>query len=131
MEDARASTLSINGHEQPLAGVDELLSHLEQIQQAEYAEIWLCRGDENTALLTNLTQNRAFLMFLTDDNPAGFHAVSEDLDDEEVNFLLSNGQMDGYEASDTLPLLGGVRALKHFFMHGGMAPFISWHNDSL
>ncbi len=125
------STLSVNGHEHPLAGPDDLLPHLEQIHQAEYTEIWLCRGSENTALLTNLAQSRAFLMFLTDDNPAGFHAISKDCNDEQFEFLLSNGQMDEHNACDTLPLLDGVRALKHFFMHGGMAPFISWQDDSL
>ena len=85
------------------------------------------------SLLTSRNQNRAFLMFLTDDNPAGFHGVSssEAEVDGEVKFLLDNGQIDEFALRDTVTLSDGVRTLEYFFLHGGRASFVLWNDDSL
>ena len=124
--------LLVNGQEHSLACADDLVQHLSAIQQAEFTEVWLNRGGETTSMLTNRKHNRAFLMFLTDDNPTGFHAISrnETEPDEAIDFLLDNGQVDEIEYSDTVSLSDASRALKHFFTYGGMASFILWHDDS-
>ena len=126
------SILLVNGQEHSLASPDDLLQHLSEIQQTEFTEVWLSCNDETISMLTNRENNRAFLMLLTDDNPAGFHAISrnETEPDEAINFLLDNGQMDEIEYSDTVSLSDAFRALKHFYENGGMASFILWHSDS-
>lgn len=124
--------LSINGQEHLLADAGALLLHLPAIQEAEFTEVWLWRGDETLSMLTNRERDKAFLLFLTDDNPTGFHAVSQNNAwvDEPVDFLLNNGQVDEWEASEIVSLSEGMRALERFSAHGGMAPFIVWHDDS-
>ena len=124
--------LRVNGMEHALDDIDELRQKLHKVQQADFADVWLERRNVVMSMLTNRDRNRAFQMYLTADNPAGFHAISDSETDrdEEIKFLLDNGQADEFEFSDTIVLADAIRALEYFFLHGGKAPFILWRDDS-
>lgn len=134
-----SAKIAINGTGYPVTSLEELLPHLNRVRQAAFAEVWLRRGQEATCLLTNRERGRAFLMFLPDSSPsfksqsAGFHATSadENLTDDDIDFLLDNGQRDTYNVRETVTLSEGLQALEHAFVAGGRATFISWQDDSL
>ncbi len=132
MDEQTQVTISIDGRKSIVETAD-LRAQLQQAQDVEFAEVWLERGPEMLSLLTNSAQQRAFLMFLTEENQAGFHALDNSSveQDAEIDFFLNNGQQDQYEFSDTIALSEGIRAVEFFFAHGGRAPFILWQDDSV
>ena len=124
---------TFNGCEHDLDGLEDLRCHLERIRHDDFAEASLRRGPEWTYLLTNGEQGRAFLMFLSDEDPAGYRAVSPSRSgpgEEAVAFLLSNGQRDEYTVQDTVPLSEGLSAFVHFYTHGGRASSVLWRGGS-
>jgi len=125
------SILRINNQVIVLPEISDLDRHLGAARQAKYSDISLELGNEATYLLTNRDEDRAFLVYLTQDNDGGYHGVTEDDPDSQavVGFLLSNGQRDEWEVQETVALEDGFRALKHFSLYGGRAPFIAWHAD--
>lgn len=49
--------------------------------------------------------------------------------DDDVSFLLHNGEVDHYPASWTLPIQVITRAVDYFESVKSQPPFITWHED--
>ncbi len=129
MDERTQFTISIDGRKSTTETAD-LRAQIQQVQEAKFAEVWLECGSEILSLLTNSVQQRAFVMFVTQDNPTGFHTADSCEEESEADFILSNGQRDCYGYSDTIALSEGIRAAELFFAHGGRAPFVQWQDDS-
>lgn len=76
--------------------------------------------------------DRGWLMHLPEPGAAG--ASSRDPSyrgppDATLSFRLSNGQVDAYPESWTLPRELVERALAHFRATGERPPFVHWHDD--
>jgi hypothetical protein len=126
----------INGEASIIFHLDELRNCFTTISQEQYAEMSL-EGTSNSSLLmlNNKEQARALLMFVRNhDGDPGFSSRDPQIpesSDTFVEFRLSNGQLDRFLLSWTLPISEAWKVCEYFFTtNGRMAPWIMWHDDS-
>jgi allantoinase len=126
--------LAANGREYAVASIAELREHLEQVWSVQYLNLFLERPGDGPVLSALTNGDRGWLMYLRDnEGDPGFS--SRDTShlgppDQMLKFRLSNGQVDEYPVSWTLPIAEVVRAFEYFFEYRQRAPWITWHDDS-
>jgi len=122
--------ITINNHEH-WANSDKEIEHLLRDHEAsEYREIWIENDKANMCALA--AGKIAWLMFLRFNGDAGFSSRNPNYTgakDEMLEFMLSNGQMDEYPLSWTLPEETWVKAILHFAKTGQPIKTIQWHDD--
>ncbi|MEO1173405.1 MAG: Imm1 family immunity protein [Myxococcota bacterium] len=124
-----ASSLLIVVHEVQLA-LDEISDWASRVPG--YSEVWIEHID-GSRLCVLLSPGFGFLMYLRDDCDAGFSTRKAEWDDpdEEVEFELSNGQVDRYPKRLAQSRATALDAARHFIETRSLLATISWHNDSL
>ncbi|MFD9705839.1 hypothetical protein [Lentzea sp. NPDC059081] len=86
-------------------------------------ETWLSGEPERRiAFVTN--NDRAMVMLLDEPDDPGEHATDPGAEGTSDGFLLSNGQNDTYQNSDTVPLDRALAIVEHLVGHG------SWPEDA-
>jgi hypothetical protein len=121
--------LTINGQDFGRTPIDLLAERLAGLADVPRAEVWL--NNEGRALCLLKSQDRAMLMLLREDGDPGLTSRATDLnDDREMEFTLSNGQVDKYPARWTVPFAEARRAAEFFWFKESPAPFIAWHDDA-
>lgn len=94
----------------------------------------LIERESGESLFAQVLDGQAWLMYLMYDDDAGFTTRNPTYagpDEATIAFTLPNGQTDEYPASWWLPDQIAFRALEYFYVHGGMAPWLTWNDDSL
>ena len=94
-------------------------------------EVWL-EAPDGQSLCALINGDVGWLMYLRDPGDAGFSSRNPDYDgdpNQEVEYLLNNGQRDWYPASWALPVEEVRKALDSFAREYQRPPFIVWRRD--
>lgn len=95
----------------------------------KYKEIWIDTADgQHMSALIN--SDKGILMYMPGDEGNSFTSRNSDYSgdvDEEVEFLLDNGQPDYYPLSWCLPIEIVEQALEYFKQENKLPSFIIWH----
>ena len=142
--------LKVNSYESRVASAAGLRQELAPFASEQYREIWVDVGPGGPSMAALMNTNIGWLVYLRhDDGDPGFTSRNPafDLCDAiesglaydgrfgrehvpAIEFRLSNGQVDEYPASWTLPEQDVVRALEYFVENEGRRPpFVQWHDD--
>ncbi len=95
-------------------------------------ELWYT-GPNGEQLCALINDGSGWLMYLRDPEDVGFSSRNPDYDgpaDATIDYVLSNGQVDGYPAAWAYPTDIVMKAVEHFILTGLAAPFVRWHNDA-
>jgi hypothetical protein len=119
----------------PETEVRELYDYFNRPDRDQY-EHWWFEHDEDEYLGLLVNGERAWLMYAyvkDDDFPDLFFSTrNPDYDRPEttmLEFIIDNGQKDCYPLSLIISLADALRACEFFIRNGGMAPWLTWHND--
>lgn len=123
----------IDGKPQDIDSSAELRSAIENSRTTQFGEIVLVVGSlPEHALTLMLNHEKASLFYSQNIDEHSFSSrnpfIAPDTD-EEVEFLLSNGQMDAYPASWVVPATIGIDAICHFFDQRKLSENVSWHQE--
>jgi hypothetical protein len=111
---------------------DALDQILAKLPRAEHHQVCVERPT-GEVLCAQLYAGRGWLMYLLYPGDAGFSSRNPAYDgppDAMYDFILPYGQGDEYPANFWLPYHLVYRALLYFYVHGGLAPWITWHDDT-
>jgi hypothetical protein len=125
--------LTINGHNAAFATVPELQCLLAPYAGEAFREIWINAAD-GPALAALFNGTNGFLMYLRENGDAGFTSRNPSYAGElgmMIEFRLVGDQQDQYPAHWVLPEAVVSKTMEHFVEHGGRAPFVQWHDDSV
>jgi len=122
-----SAELVINDRELGAVGVDSLADHLGALVPVARSEIWLTHSSGSSLCILK-SGDVAMLMLLRGEGDAGLVSRSSDQSQEgSCEFTLSNGQVDEYPSTWTVPFQEARRAAEHFWSSGTPAPFVTWH----
>lgn len=106
----------------------EIENKLSSTQQ--FKEIWL-QADNDTRLCALINGEVGWLMFLRNECDAGFSSRNPAIDSvRDIEFELSNGQLDTYPENWTYPIDIIAAALKSYLVDGERPDQVKWHDDS-
>ncbi|MBU2669404.1 hypothetical protein KOI35_38420 [Actinoplanes bogorensis] len=91
-------------------------------------ETWL-RHDDGRVLAVVTNGNRAMVMIMDEPDDPGRHAVDLGAKGEESGYRLSNGQVDRYHNSDTVPLDAALDAVRELIDHDRWPAALAWQDD--
>ncbi len=128
--------LTINGHEATVAATVDLRLYWQAVRGRQFSEVWLAAGEDGPALAMLVNGERAWLMYLRDqEGDPGLSSRNPDYagaPDALTEFVLDNGQRDEYLIAWTLPLEQALAACEYFVAtQGGQSPEIVWHDDAM
>ena len=121
--------LTINSSIYEIDDCDELRARIAEAAKSQFLEIWLQGGERWPAICALVNNETAWLMFMRHEGDAGFSTTNPNYagpKDAAIEYYLSNGQRDEYPASWNITTAEARRALKYFFEHRAMAPWLSW-----
>lgn len=96
----------------------------------QYCEIWL-EDSGGPSLCCLKSGDDAMLMYLRHEGDSGFVAHNaERSESERIDFILTNGQMDSYPRSWTVPYETARWAMERFWFTKKMDDRISWIDPS-
>jgi hypothetical protein len=94
-----------------------------------YDEVWV-HAPDGQSICALINGDLGWLMYLREEGDAGLRSDNLDYDgppDAEIEYILSNGQLDRYPASWALPIQGIRQAIEYFEREHRPPPFIVWH----
>lgn len=97
-----------------------------------YKEIWI-DGEKEWSLMALINGDWGWLMYLNQDTQECFTSRNPDytgLEDETMEFYLSNGQLDHYPMSYIIHIEQIEKALNYFEKYHKLPNFIMWHDDN-
>jgi hypothetical protein len=127
------AAVTLNDVPKPTNDVEDLRKLLIGLDREESNQVVLER-ESGEALFAQVLGGQAWLMYLMYDGDPGFTTRNPSYagsPDDILAFTLPNGQTDEYPAGWWLPDQVVFRALEYFYAHGGMAPWLTWNDDSL
>jgi len=117
---------SINNTDFELKTEQSLNEKLTILKKNKFNEIWIS-GFAKSSLTVLTNSKKAFLMYLRNEDDAGFNSVSsENETDESMDFLLSNGQMDEYPLHFLVDIDLAEKAILKYYESGEMWNGIAW-----
>ena len=125
--------LKINKVLYEVTDLDELRVRLAQIRRTQFSEVWLQHTDGWPAIAALVNGEAAWLMYVRHEGDAGFSTRNPQYTGPNkavIEYYLSNGQRDEYAASWNITTTGALRALEYFFEEEGMAPWLTWQDDT-
>jgi Immunity protein Imm1 len=125
--------LKINKVLYEVTDLDELRVRLAQIRRTQFSEVWLQHTDGWPAIAALVNGEAAWLMYVRHEGDAGFstrNPLYTGPNKAVIEYYLSNGQRDEYAASWNITTTGALRALEYFFEEEGMAPWLTWQDDT-
>jgi hypothetical protein len=121
-----------DGDAERRAALASLETMLTRIPDTGFAEIWVMHG-RFPALCALLNGDRGWLTCLRAEGDAGFSARNPGYSGSptaEIEFMLSNGQVDRYPAARTYPRAEVLAAVRVFAETRRCPAGLSWFNDS-
>ncbi len=111
--------VTFQGADYPCNSIDEFSVALDAFDVEPVFELWLTvPGGPAVSMLRNGASG--WLMYLRDEEDAGFRSVGESTRTDQCDFRLSNGQIDQYPAAWCVPIEDCYRALAYFFVNDGL-----------
>ncbi len=122
-------TVSFNGTDKEFQSIQALRVALDRFGEHSQFELWISIEDgPSICMLRN--EEHAFLMYLRFPGDSGFVSGGESTNKEPIAYTLSNGQVDQYPQSWSVPVEQCFEALVYFFANDGARPQgISWHES--
>lgn len=102
------------------------------MEASSHKEIWV-NAPDGQAMCALTSGELGWLMYLRHPEDAGFSSRNPSYDgplEAEIEYVLSNGQVDRYPASWALPIQEVETALAYFNEHHRPPPFVHWHSES-
>lgn len=102
-----------------------------KFQSGPYQEIWI-DGEHASSLCALIHGELGWLMYLPNEDGGSYSSRNPDYQGDmeaELDFLLSNGQLDSYPLAWCLPLERVEAALNYFKTNGQPPSFVVWHDD--
>ena len=122
--------ITLNGVERTLGSGAELAAAVLQHSGTRFLEVWADHGNESMCMLAN--GDRAWLMYLKNQDEECFSTRNPAMPDDgkQLEFRLSNGQMDVYPCHWTVTRELATQGLIEFLDHGGRTTSLEWHDDN-
>jgi hypothetical protein len=123
----------INGAKATIADADDLWTVLTELPKESFHQVCLQRTS-GEVLCAQIHAGRGWLMYLLYAGDPGFSSRNSAYNgppNAKHPFRLPNGQLDEYPAEYWLTCGSVYRAMQYFYVHGGLAPWVSWHDDAL
>jgi hypothetical protein len=106
----------------------ELEQHLNNSEQ--FKEIWL-QGPSKQSICALINGNVGWLMYLRFEGDAGYSSRNPlETSEENIEYILSNGQRDEYPKKWAYPIDTLKAALFSFIDNGALPKQVEWHDDS-
>jgi hypothetical protein len=125
--------VTINDSEVKVADAEDLWQVLTELPKEKFHQVCLERSS-GEVLFAHIHAESGWLMYLLFSGDPGFSSRNLTYDGPpgiKYPFELPNGQLDEYPANLWIPSGPVYRALQYFFVHGSLAPWVSWHDDAL
>jgi hypothetical protein len=124
-------TISFNGTNEPVGSIEDLSVALERYADHAAFELWLAIIDGASICMLRSAEH-SFLMHLRfpDDSGLVSGGPSSAEAAAQIQYTLSNGQVDEYPQSWCIPVGRCFDALRYFFANKGQVPsWVSWHES--
>ena len=122
--------VSFNGTEEELSSIEAFGVALDRYDGFARFEVWLSRGLEGPSICMLRNGENAFLMYLRFPGDSGFVSAGGLAAQSQVEYTLSNGQVDSYPCSWCIPVEQCYKALAYFFVNDGQRPeWLAWHES--
>jgi hypothetical protein len=122
-------TVSFNGTEEDTGSIEAFGEALDRYDASIQFELWLSAVPDGPSMCMLRNREHAFLMYLRFSGDAGFVSAGSTAD-REVEYRLSNGQVDHYPGSWCVPVEQCYEALAYFFVNDGRRPeSVPWHES--
>jgi len=96
---------------------------------SQFKEIWL-DGENGSKLCALINGDIGWLMYLRFEGDAGFSSRNPHISSEEdVEFILNNGQRDVYPKNWTYHVSKLSGAMRSFLQDGKLPSQLEWHDD--
>lgn len=97
----------------------------------QYKEIWLV-GPNEQSICALINGNCGWLMYLRFEGDAGYSSRNpSEISGDNIEYILSNGQLDKYPKKWAYPIEIIKEALFSFLDDGALPKQVEWHDDSL
>ncbi|MDY6920513.1 MAG: Imm1 family immunity protein [Pseudomonadota bacterium] len=107
---------------------DELIAALNSEDQ--FKEIWIY-GQSGQSICALINGDVGWLMYLRWSGDAGYSTRNPDESSkDDIEYMLSNGQMDYYPKKWAYPIVRLKQALCSFIDNGELPDQLTWHDDS-
>lgn len=120
--------ISFNGCDEDIDSIEAFSLALDRYDGSSQFELWLSLAKgPSMCMLRN--GEYAFLMYLRSPADPGFVSGTAANVGAEVQYMLSNGQIDEYPQAWCVPVEQCYKALAYFFVNDGQRPkWIAWHD---
>lgn len=123
--------VSFNGAEEDIGSIEALGIALDRYDRTAKFELWLsARGPAGQSICMLRNGEHAFLMYLRFPGDSGFVSAGVSAAEDQVEYTLSNGQIDAHPSSWCIPVEQCYKALAYFFVNEGLRPeWVAWHES--
>jgi hypothetical protein len=122
--------VSFNGAQEDIGSIEALGIALDRYDRVAQFELWLSRVPLGPSICMLRNGERAFLMYLRFPEDSGFVSAGGLAAEDQVEYTLSNGQIDAYPRSWCIPVEQCYKALAYFFVNEGLQPeWVAWHES--
>jgi hypothetical protein len=120
---------SFNGSEEDISSIEGLGLALDRYDGHAEFELWLSVVEGPSMCMLRNGQH-AFLMYLRFPGDSGLVSGDGANAETQVQYKLSNGQIDEYPQSWCVPVELCFKALAYFFVNDGQRPeWVTWHES--
>ena len=121
--------ITFNGADEEIRTIESLGLALDRFDNQPKFELWVSEN-EGPSLCMLRNGEHAFLMYLRFSGDSGFVSNGEASAVGVVKYQLSNGQLDEYPASWSIPKEQCYKAVAYFFVNEGQRPeWLAWHES--
>lgn len=119
--------VSFNSTQEDVGSIEALDVALTRFDAVAQFELWLSCVPAGPSICMLRNGEHAFLMYLRSPDDSGFVSAGSLLAERQIEYTLSNGQVDAYPDSWCVPLELCYRALAYFFVNEGRRPeWVTW-----
>jgi hypothetical protein len=118
--------VSFNGTPVSARSIEEFGSALDIFDREQQFELWVSHNDGPSMCMLR-SGDDAFLMYQRFEGDPGYVSKRNSASPAVVKYRLSNGQVDDYPASWSLPIEQCYQAMAYFFVNDGLRPdWVQW-----
>lgn len=122
--------VSFNGSREDVGSVEAFGIALNRYDGFSHFELWLSCVPEGPSISMLRSGEHAFLMYLRFSEDSGFVSAGSSGPSTQVEYTLSNGQVDTYPSCWCIPVEQCYKALSYFFANEGQRPeWVAWHES--
>ena len=123
-------TVSFNGSREDVGSIEAFAIGLDRYDGFSQFELWLSCAPEGPNICMLRNGEHAFLMYLRFSGDSGFVSYGGVESNAEIEYMLSNGQVDTLPSGWCIPVEQCYKALSYFFVNEGQRPeWVVWHES--